>query len=411
MHKLSTLYSKAAIIIVNTLLLFVLINVLAYFINRPAPYAHYITSPQAMLEQNPTLMQKIYDGKPVEVIADLYAQAPNVKSHPVLEFMTTPCLGNYYRVGFENCRYNSYIDSSNIQQKINQNTWLLGGSTTFGYGVPDDETFAFFLNQLDTANTYINLGAPSFHQRLEIEKLIVLLQKGYRPKRVIFLDGLNDLVSLTSSNFDAAELPAKPYNAYAQDFCVENMGINKNLPYVLPVVKLWYRYRASVIDKTQNTAQENIYDAGALYNKQPYLHYQLNKLHEPAPDSALLQKADAYYMANLTLLDALSKAYNFEYAVFFQPLGLMLERNHFIPDYAAFQKDFSKYTAIKKVYLHVKQRIQNKQYPRFYDLSMAHDVCEYPYVDLTHYSASMNRVMAREIVSHQHIWNADSLPR
>ncbi|MCC6683455.1 MAG: hypothetical protein IT247_00130 [Bacteroidia bacterium] len=398
--KISHLYSLTAVILLNAMLLFVALNIIAYFLIKPKGYDHYITTQYAMLKTNPALMQTIHEGKTLTDISDLYAKAPNIKSHPVLAFMTTPCSGKFYNVGFENARYNSFINASNIKQRSNGSTWMLGGSTTFGYGVSDNETFSCFLNQIDTTQHYINFGAPGYHQRMEIEKLIILLKKGYRPARVIFLEGLNDITQLISSNFESSETPNKPYSAYAQDFCVENLAINKNIFYALPVVRWWYSYVAS---NTVSTT-ENIYDEKALYNTKPYMHYKLTQLYEPAVDSLLFQKADQYYKENLTLLDALSKAYHFEYAVFFQPLGPMLDRNHFIADINNFKKEFLRYKAFRAIYYHVKQGIQQNKFQRFYDLSDAHETCKYPYVDLTHYSKSMHLELARQILAHDSIW-------
>lgn len=45
-----------------------------------------IIKPEDLLQQNPSLMQLIHEGKSSQDIANLYKQAPNVKSHPTLEF-------------------------------------------------------------------------------------------------------------------------------------------------------------------------------------------------------------------------------------------------------------------------------------------------------------------------------------
>jgi hypothetical protein len=399
-------YSKVAVILTNTIVLFILLNLIAHFVPSPLLKKQeegMIIKPKDLLQQNPTLLQHIHEGKSTQDIATLYLQAPNVKSHPTLEFMTIPTSSTFYHVGIENCRYNSFVTNSNIKQRINNSTWLLGGSTTFGYGVADDETVAFFLNQLDTSNTYINFGAPSFHQKMEIEKLVLMLQKGYRPKHVIFLDGLNDLFKLTESNYSPFETPNKPINAYSNDFSLGSITINKNLFYALPVLKRYYEFLAYRMVKKGNITPEmlnNIYESNSLYNTQPFLHYHLCEvlLEQPKNTTVTSDKILNYYKENLTLLDALSKAYHFEYTVFMQPIGLFLPTNSFVKDTSVIKKSFRFYKNIAPAYQRIVEEVTQQKLPHFYDLSYAHELCPHPYVDLTHYSKSMNKKLAELIL-------------
>lgn len=401
-------YSTVAIITTNSIVLFMLLNLIAYVAPPPLPKnpeENLMINPQELLQQNPVLLQKIHEGKSIEDIADLYQQTPNVKSHPTLEFMTIPTASRFYHVGIENSRYNSFVNNSNIKKLINNSTWLLGGSTAFGNGVSDDETIASFLNQLDTSTTYLNFGAPSFHQKMEIEKLILLLQKGYRPSRVIFLDGLNDLYKLTESDFNPLETPNRSINAYAHDFSLGSIGINKNLFYALPVVKRYYEYLAYRMVKKGSVTPEmldHIYEGNSLYNTHPYLHYHLAEvlLEQPKNTTVTSSKIVEYYKENLTLLDALSKAYHFEYAIFLQPIGTFLTTNPFIKDTLVLKNSFRLYQNVAPVYQSITSVVRQHQLPHFYDLSSAHALCPNPYVDLTHYSSSLNKKLAALILQH-----------
>ena len=102
---------------------------------------------------------------------------------------------------------------------------MFGGSTAFGHGVADGETIAAYLDELDTSTTaYVNFGVPGAHQRLELEKLILLLQKGYRPSRVVFIDGLNDVYAMLRTNFRPEETPAAPYDAYGHEYNIKRVS-------------------------------------------------------------------------------------------------------------------------------------------------------------------------------------------
>ncbi len=406
MKKIQLTYSTVTTVFAHTCILFLLINIIAHFIPSPVSDTNaedlYYT-PEVLLKKRPDLIRNIHEGKPIKEIEALYQSRPNVISHPAMEFMTAPCSGKFYNVGFENCRYNSLVNQHNIKVKINKSTWVFGGSTVFGDGVTDDETIPYFLNKMDSGSSYINFGGLSNHQKLEIEKLVLLLQKGYRPSKVIFLDGLNDLYKITESNFAAFETPNRSVNAYSHNFSIGTIGINKNLLYALPVVKLYYKYLAHyLIKKGSINSQElgNYAQVNSLYTKQPVLHYYANEIliHQPKNSSAYSKKLIQYYQSNLLLIEALSKAYHFDYAVFIQPVGPFLSSNPFIKDTFALRNDFRLYKNVKPVYDSVITAIKHQQLPHYYDLSYAHNLCSQPYVDLTHYSKSMNQKLAELIL-------------
>ncbi len=79
------------------------------------------------------------------------------------------------------------------------NVFMLGGSTTFGYGVPDEDTIASYLQPMlgsgdgREARVY-NFGRGAYDsgmERLLFQKLVLM---GIPMDLVIFLDGVNDFV-------------------------------------------------------------------------------------------------------------------------------------------------------------------------------------------------------------------------
>jgi hypothetical protein len=69
--------------------------------------------------------------------------------------------------------------------------WLLGGSTVFGDGVSDSETIAAHLERI-LGRAVINFGVRSYSGSEENMLLTRYARTGYRPARVIFLDGVNE---------------------------------------------------------------------------------------------------------------------------------------------------------------------------------------------------------------------------
>jgi len=96
----------------------------------------------------------------------------------------------------------------------NRTIWLFGGSTQFGWGVPDNQTIASHLSAIlstdSTHYTVINHGHTSFYSSQEAMLFETLLRHGHKCDIGVFLDGLNecelsqdDLPKLTHGTSDA----------------------------------------------------------------------------------------------------------------------------------------------------------------------------------------------------------------
>ncbi len=90
-------------------------------------------------------------------------------------------------------------------EKINGSSsfkvWIFGGSTVFGWGVSDSSTVASFLQLAlhelipDSEIEVVNFGVPWYNSSHEVALLLANLRESEaQPDRVIFLNGLNDLV-------------------------------------------------------------------------------------------------------------------------------------------------------------------------------------------------------------------------
>ena len=71
--------------------------------------------------------------------------------------------------------------------------WVLGDSTTWGWGIEDDAHFVALLNQ-DAPETvrFRNLGTPGFSTVQEYHRFVDLLSRGYKPDVVIVCFNNND---------------------------------------------------------------------------------------------------------------------------------------------------------------------------------------------------------------------------
>lgn len=393
MYKLKFYFKKFAIYFTITFLLFCLINVIAFVVinNTKRRSFETILQPEKILESNPRLMQEIYLGKSVNEISKIQSDCPQNVSHPTLSFMMQPIKNGNYEVGIENCRYDAFCNATNFYKNVNGGVWVFGGSTTFGVNVSSNQTYTSYLNQLDKDNHYFNFGVSAYHQSLEIDRLILLLKKGYRPKKVIFMDGLNDITQLTFTNYSSSETPAKAHIAYTSTYNVERAFNNYSIVNSLPIVKLMILKNK----KNQNNF-EDIYSEKVLYHQNPLFHYNA-VVKYPAKIKNIDKKVTDYYKNNLILIENLSKSYGFEYQVYFQPNGILYTKNSFVTNYNDFKVDLSNYNYISHAYEIIRNKIKSGEL-KMTDITDIHNQLKYPYVDLVHYSSNLNKNIAKAIL-------------
>lgn len=405
-------YRDFAVIVLNFLILFGLLNVVAaLLIKKPVdtkPDISYFFSPRDLLVDSIELMRKVYPGKSDDDIRDLLMLTSPYANHPVLEFQERVQASRFYNTGFEGIRFDQTVTRLNAPQKINGAVWVFGGSTTFGHGVGDNETIPAFLNQLDTVHTYINFGVHAYHQSNEIDKLLLLLRKGYQPEKVIFIDGLNDLIRMIETNFHPLETPALAKSAYGSDYTIETRRPGPSFLGNLPVTR-WLRMLVDEDEGTADNAQlpwnqyDNVYDAENLYNTDPMLHFRSTLRRSPfGPiDSAGLEyivwKMTELYSANYRFMEKLAVSCNFDFQVFFQPQGILSAGNPFWRDQRTFQQT-PLYRNFDYVIPRISAQIAAWKYPEFHDISTVHDSCPACYLDLTHYNPELNRAIARSIL-------------
>lgn len=187
-------YISIAVILLNTIVLFLVLNLLAIgafiiFKTDSDPY-------------DIEYRMKIYPNWTIEEVEEMYIliySQMTVVYEPYTQFRERPLSSKWVNV-----------DPNGFRRVKNQASWppaedafnifVFGGSTTFGYGVADSDTIASQiqekLNHRNFSNKKVavyNFGRGSYfssQERILFEKLI---SEGKTPSMVIFIDGLNDL--------------------------------------------------------------------------------------------------------------------------------------------------------------------------------------------------------------------------
>jgi hypothetical protein len=160
------------------------------------------------------LMRQTYPGwDPVEIDRLMAESYQPLVFESFTHFKDRPTRGRYVNVDPQGFRW--------VQR---QGPWppppdgftifFFGGSTAFGYGLPDDQTIASYLQQAMASRrpgqrTFVyNFGRGYYISAQERIALEQLLTAGYVPNFTVFLDGLNDFLLPDGEPEGAARLAA-----------------------------------------------------------------------------------------------------------------------------------------------------------------------------------------------------------
>lgn len=193
-ERLAKWYTYAALFSFNAALFFLLI-VFGYFV---------VTSVKDNLSDPVT---KKYGKKSV---AEVY---PHLNEQEIRGLLTETWSRQYVYEPFTQFKERPFhgkfvnVDEHGFRLSKNQGPWppdptvfnvfVFGGSTTFGYGVEDDQTIASHLqeylnNKLGFKINIYNFGRGHYYSTQERILFEQLIAAGFIPKMAIFMDGMND---------------------------------------------------------------------------------------------------------------------------------------------------------------------------------------------------------------------------
>ncbi|UXX83686.1 SGNH/GDSL hydrolase family protein [Roseovarius pelagicus] len=111
---------------------------------------------------------------------------------PFIEYISGPIDGAFVTVTDAGLRCHDAAKSACSISGGAGEVWVFGGSTTFGYGVKNNETIPAYLNQMLPAYNVLNFGVASYYSTIERIAFLNLLTHFDPPAAVVFIDGLND---------------------------------------------------------------------------------------------------------------------------------------------------------------------------------------------------------------------------
>ena len=394
---------SAGVAVILTLILVVLINGAALVIlrglarPRPGSTGTDIFLPPGSPE-GLQVLRKIFPGSDDRALKALIDESPPLLAHPTLPYTIGFSRGPYL-IGTESMRYEPGWTDAQVDGwlgETDRNIFVFGGSTTFGHGVPGDQTVVSYLNRLSgSENLYLNFGVPAYDSIREVDKLLDLLRKGYRPARVLFVDGLNDVSTFAWSSYSALEKPR------TQGLLIDRgeVGLIFGYPrannmvsafaFSFPAVQLAFRLQSrfggevEVRPRRADRDLLNWQELMILYHNWDLLQFDHRR--------RLAEEVVQYYRENLRFLRLLAEAFEFRVQVVYQPIGLLQEDHPF--HRAAFRD-----SRVQQIYRTVGQRVREAIQEGSLDMidcSSSLSGESLSYVDSTHYSPRGNELLAR----------------
>jgi hypothetical protein len=201
--RVSSAYRGAAVLLLNALVAFLVLNVLAAAVLGWRERKRRATALGSALPAHHRHVDlAAYEGTPGEEVRRMLDEFTQMRGlgfryEPFVQFSEPPFQGQYLNVetdalGFRHRR----VPGSPPDGVTADELLFFGGSTTFGYHVADGSTVPSKLQAaLSAAGRPLrvrNHGHGYFYSSQEVALFLQMLRRGRRPAVAVFLDGLND---------------------------------------------------------------------------------------------------------------------------------------------------------------------------------------------------------------------------
>ena len=372
--KLVGLYSSSAVIILNMALLVFALNLLLTLFFPPQEDAQ--NANPVLVEHGKSVMAA-YPDLDEQQVQDLLDETWTREwvYAPYVQFQERPIKGTYVSVSAEGFR--AVAEQAAWPPPADAFTvFVLGGSTTFGYGVADNETIPSYLQeilreQVDGPVNVYNMGSSGWISLQERLRLTNLLLEGYRPDLAIFVDGLNDFGRVDGDPWFTKQLDTlleERANAGQADYLNE-FAIG--------------RAARALLQKMSPQASGN----GAPMSSQEITVQNANQVVDR-------------YLNNMRATRAIASEFGVQTLFVWQPVPMF---DHDMKNYPFELRRYpgGSISVTYNGYEALQNRLQESPAPAdFLWLADAHAGQDYPmYVDRWHYSARFNQALANRIAA------------
>jgi hypothetical protein len=204
-RRAASAYKDCALVVFNSLVLYLLLNVfvgiLLWIHGARADKPDTLRGANPTVKYAPELLDRAYPDWSRQERTAMLAENWN---RPFVyadytHFQERPIAGKYVNVSEDGYR-STKNQGPWPPAAENLNVFVFGGSTAFGYGLPDEETIPSYLQEIlaDRARRRVcvyNFAVGSYYSTQERIRLERLVLHGRVPEIAIFIDGLNDALS------------------------------------------------------------------------------------------------------------------------------------------------------------------------------------------------------------------------
>lgn len=365
-------YNYAATMLLNILLFFLLVNILffTFFKIKDSLFGQNVVS-----EKYGQSLSKVYPGWSEKEINQLLSEtwSRNYNYEPFTQFKESPYQGKYVNVDENGFRVTKNQGPWPLA-KENFNVFIFGGSTTFGYGLPDEETIASYMQDylseinLESKKVVVyNFGRGNYFSTQERILFEQLLNTNNVPNLAIFIDGINEFYY----NED------KPvFTDLFEKIVGDRTGALKYLS--LRALKM-----------------TPIGQAADYFGNKIFKDNKSN-LEEAYNDPILIDRVISRYLKNKNLIEAIAKGYNIKPIFVWQPIPLYKYdlKYHLFAEGGFDRHTYSKYGYPQMAKLNEGGSLGN-------DFLWCADIQEWIeeplYLDKVHYTAEMSQKLAKKI--------------
>jgi len=372
LQKLWYGYSITALTLLSTLVAIVLINAIIFLVSTVKD--HFAANPVSTKYGN-TATAVVYPGLNEHEINDLLKETwsrPYI-FEPFTQFKERPYQGRYVNVDGNGFRITKN-QGPWPPQSSSLNIFLFGGSTTFGYGVADDQTISSYLQDYLTDGLHrdvrvYNFGRGFYYSTQERILYENLLAYGFVPDIAIFIDGLNDFYYVSNEPMFTDQIrdfvdhgPKKDNDKTSRFLSSTSLG----------------RSMLSLFSKPSSKEKPK---------QQTEVNYN---------DPEVINNVIKRYLANKNLIEGVSKAFGVKPLFVWQPVPTY----HYDQQYHLFSAGgYGQHSYSQYGYEHMAELIKkNPLGDNFvWCADMQKDSKEALYIDKLHYSASFSKQFAATI--------------
>jgi lysophospholipase L1-like esterase len=260
------------------------------------------------------------------------------------------------------------------------NIFFFGGSTTFGYGVADNETIPAYFHefaakdQKEKVSTY-NFGRGFYFSTQEQILLNKFLEENIQPDLVVFLDGINDFLLVDGEPADLRSM--KSFFNGTMDWL--RLVCEFKMLRLFPLVKYLQKISSRRSEQSQQTESEK--------------QFQVKPME-------VISKTAQRYLKNIRIVDCISKEFGFENLFVFQPSPYFKAQSvsHiFYKTKVGALKYGKEYQEMGYQYMESQRQNLEDKHNFLWLADMQESSPENLYCDALHYNSKFNQMIASRI--------------